>query len=214
MTVSHDDTMEKNTEQMTKDETATEKGDPAAKADAAEQDALNTTTEGADTETLALQKLKQELETVIKEKTELNDRFMRAAAEFDNYKKRQDRQWADFKKYANESLIKELLSVVDNLDRALCAVDGGDSQTRGLCDGISMTIKEILKVFENFGVQQLDSVGKPFDPNYHQAVARQASDNVKENTVLEEYQKGYMIHDRLLRPAMVVVSSGKEENKT
>ncbi|MDY6904174.1 MAG: nucleotide exchange factor GrpE [Thermodesulfobacteriota bacterium] len=229
MTVSQNETMEKNTEAAATDKGDTEAGkkgrsikvkvrtaetDEQAAAEEASMDDQTVEPENDDIGTSdEIDALKQELETVKKEKADINDRFMRAAAEFDNYKKRLDRQWTDFKKYANESLIKELLTVVDNLERALCAVDGNDSQTRGLCDGISMTVDEIFKIFEKFGVTRLDSVGKPFNPNYHQAVARQASDTVAENIVLEEFQKGYMIHDRLLRPAMVVVSAGKEESK-
>ncbi|MDY6823605.1 MAG: nucleotide exchange factor GrpE [Thermodesulfobacteriota bacterium] len=218
MTVSHNETMDKQAEGSIKDEEATEQGDPASPdatteetKDQAAIDAPENRDAAGQAESKAVQKLKEELKAVQKEKSDINDRYMRAAAEFDNYKKRLDRQWTDFKKFANESLVKELLSVVDNLERALCSVNGGDAQTKGLCDGISMTINEILKVFENFGVTRIDSEGKLFDPNYHQAVARQPSDSAPENTILEEYQKGYLIHDRLLRPAMVVVSSGKEK---
>ncbi len=144
------------------------------------------------------------------EKERLNDRYLRTSAEFDNYKKRLDRQWEEFKRYAHESLVKELLPVVDNLERALAAACGeNDQQTEGLLQGVEMTLQEILKIFERFHVVPIQALGEPFDPNFHQAVARQETEEVEENRVLEEYQKGYMIHDRLLRPSMVVVATRK-----
>lgn len=157
--------------------------------------------------------LERRVDDAIKEKNAVNDRLLRVAAEFDNYKKRMDRQWVDFKKYANESLVRELLSAVDNLERAVAAASGEDSKDSPLVSGVKMTLKEIQRILEKFGVVPIDAVGKPFDPGLHEAVARKESDEFEENIVSEEYQKGYMIHDRLLRPSMVVVSSGKKESR-
>jgi molecular chaperone GrpE len=153
--------------------------------------------------------LQEALETVKKEKEELNDRFLRAAADFDNYKKRLDRQWVDFKKYANESLARELLSVVDNLERAIVASAENASINACIIDGVKMTLDEILKVLDRFGVKPIKAAGEKFDPNFHQAVSTRKADDMEDNIVLEEYQKGYLIHDRLLRPAMVVVSASE-----
>ncbi|MEW6079546.1 MAG: nucleotide exchange factor GrpE [Thermodesulfobacteriota bacterium] len=153
--------------------------------------------------------LQEALETVKKEKEELNDRFLRSAAEFDNYKKRLDRQWADFKKYANESLVRELLGVVDNLERAIVASAENAAINACIIDGVKMTLDEILKVLDRFGVKPIKAAGEKFDPNFHQAVSTRKADDVEGNVVLEEYQKGYLIHDRLLRPAMVVVSASE-----
>lgn len=163
--------------------------------------------ENLDNEKDPVSQLQEALAAAEKEKADINDRFLRAAADFDNYKKRLDRQWVDFKKYANESLAKELLTVVDNLERAIAASVDAAPDARCLVDGVKMTLDEILKILERFGVTPIKAAGAKFDPNYHQAVSTRKTDEVEENIVLEEYQKGYLIHDRLLRPAMVVVSA-------
>jgi molecular chaperone GrpE len=140
------------------------------------------------------------------------DRFLRVYADFENYKKRTARETSEFKKYANESLIGELLCVVDNLERAITSSEGNDKLNSCFIEGVGMTLKEILKVFENYGVKPIDSLCKAFDPNLHQAVMQQESGDHPANTVIAELQKGYMIHDRLLRPSMVIVSAAKKEN--
>ena len=154
----------------------------------------------------ALRELEARCEALEKEARENYDRYVRVAAEFENYKKRAAREMADFRKYANESLIKELLPVVDNLERALEACKGDDGANSQLTEGVQMTLQGILKVLEKFVVKPIDSLGKPFDPGVHQAVMQREHDDQPENTVVEELQRGYTMHDRLLRPAMVVVS--------
>lgn len=135
------------------------------------------------------------------------DRVLRLSAEFDNYKKRSAKEMADFRKFANESLIKQLLTVVDNLERAI--VSGRDTEKEGqssIVEGVEMTHKDILRMLESFSVKPIDAEGKPFDPAFHQAVTHQESDEHPDNTVMTEFQKGYLLHDRLIRPSMVVVS--------
>jgi len=134
------------------------------------------------------------------------DRFLRVAAEFENYKKRIARETSDFKKFANETILKELLSVVDNLERAIESSQSEESALQSLLQGVEMTRNEILKIFEKFGAVPISALGEAFDPNFHQAVAQEASDEHPENTVVKELQKGYVLHDRLLRPSMVIVS--------
>jgi len=157
----------------------------------------------------------KEMETRIKsleeESKETYDRFLRVSAEFENYKKRSAREMSEFKKFANESLIKELLLVVDNMERAINSSNDEENSNNGLIKGVDMTLKELLKIFEKFGVKQVESMGKPFDPNFHQAVMQQENDEHPHNTVINELQKGYIINERLLRPAMVVVSMAKEK---
>ncbi|MFP4039803.1 MAG: nucleotide exchange factor GrpE [Desulfosudaceae bacterium] len=160
-------------------------------------------------DTIAL--LEEEVAALIKEKDDFKERFYRVSAEFDNYKKRIDRQWSDFKKYSHETLVKELLTVVDNLERAVEAAGKGNESDNGLVEGVKITLAEIFKIFERFGITALEAKGEKFDPVYHQAVSTQPAEDVAENTVLEELQKGYLIHDRLLRPAMVVVSVAPSE---
>jgi len=135
------------------------------------------------------------------------DRLLRSTAEFDNYKKRSAREFQESKKYANEAFIKQLLPVIDNLERAVESIgDEGDDSGQGVIEGVKMTLSEIFKVFDKFHLKPLESQGKPFDPNFHQAVIQEETNSVPENTVVKEMQKGYLLHDRLIRPAMVVVS--------
>ncbi len=142
-----------------------------------------------------------------KEEAQANyDRFLRIGAEFDNYKKRILRETSESRKYANETLLRELLSVVDNLERALSAAEKEDTDAAGLIDGVTLTLGELLKIFEKFSVKPIEAQGKPFDPTFHQAMGQEKTDKFPENTVTQEFQKGYTYHDRLLRPAMVMVA--------
>jgi len=118
----------------------------------------------------------------------------------------------EFRKFANQSLIKEMLSVVDNLELAMNSTNGHKAIDKDLLQGLEMTHKEILKVFEKFNVKPIDAKGQPFDPTFHEAVMQEETNDSPKNTVINELQKGYMIHDRLLRPSMVVVAKPKENN--
>jgi len=136
---------------------------------------------------------------------QLNDRLLRLAADFENTRKRLEREKSESISYANESLLRELLPVIDNLERA---VEHGESESdfQGLLDGVRMTLKGFLTVIAKFGCAPFDSIGKPFDPNYHEALMQQESPDHPEKTILQELQKGYTLNERLLRPASVVVS--------
>ena len=135
------------------------------------------------------------------------DRLLRVTAEFENYKKRMQREMNDFRKFATESFIKDILPIVDNLERALEIPYGNSEKAfQSMREGVQMTLKGLLTSLEKFGVVPVDSLDKPFDPNFHQAVMQEESEGHSENTVSKELQRGYMIKDRLLRPAMVVVS--------
>jgi len=160
-----------------------------------------------------LKEIQGELETTKQETKETYDRFLRISAEFENYKKRSAREMDDFRKFANQSLIKEMLAVVDNLERALISSTGNNSVDKCMADGVNLTLREILKVFEKFNVKPIESIGQPFDPNFHQAMMQEETDDYPENTVITEMQKGYMIHDRLLRPSMVVVAASKAKTE-
>lgn len=133
------------------------------------------------------------------------ERLLRVSAEFDNYKKRAAREVQDHRRFANEALLRELLPIIDNLERALAVPAEGQNEA-GLREGLDLTLRQIHKLLERFGVSAIEAEGKPFDPVYHQAMMQEHSDEVPENTVLRQMQKGYAIHDRLLRPAMVVVA--------
>jgi molecular chaperone GrpE len=153
--------------------------------------------------------MKAKLKVAQEESRETYDRFLRTSAEFENYKKRSDREMDEFRKFANESLIKELLSVVDNLERAVNSSSDAKQANSGLVEGVNMTLKEILKILEKFNVKPVESLKKHFDPNFHQAVMTEETDDHTEHIVINELQKGYIMHNRLLRPAMVVVSTPK-----
>ena len=138
------------------------------------------------------------------------DKYIRLAAEFENYKRRAQRDQSDAIRYANESLLKNLLSTLDNLERAIqCGKDAGASGS--LLEGVELTHKQFLETIEKLGVHQVSSAGSLFDPNMHQAVAQVESETAEPNTVVEEFQKGYFLHDRILRPAMVTVAKEKSD---
>jgi molecular chaperone GrpE len=156
-----------------------------------------------------LDQLKSEKEAAEQETKETYDKFLRISAEFDNYKKRTAREMDEFRKFANESLLMKLLPVVDNLERAISSSQEKKSSESCITEGIDMTLKEILNIFETFQVKPIESLNKTFDPNFHQAVMQEETDEIEENIIIKEFQKGYMIQNRLLRAAMVVVAKAK-----
>jgi molecular chaperone GrpE len=147
-----------------------------------------------------------------KERQELYDRLLRTMAEFDNYKKRVAKDKEDLIRYGNERLARELLPVIDNFDRALEQAKNSPDQ-KALQEGIEMILRQFVAVLEKFGVKEFSSVGQPFDPNRHEAMTHQESAEHEENTVISEFQKGYNLHDRLLRAAMVAVSKRPAEQE-
>lgn len=137
----------------------------------------------------------------------LNDKYLRLAAEFENYKRLAQRDQREQIKFGNEQLLKELLPVIDNMERAIKAArDNGGSSA--LVQGVDLTLKQLSGALTKFGVQTVEATGQVFDPSAHQAVSHMPSDTVAPNHVVEEFQKGYRLHDRILRAAMVSVSSG------
>ena len=160
------------------------------------------------------EELKDLLEAKEKEAAENYDRLLRAQAEFENYKKRMEREKADTIKFCNEEIVRELLPVIDNLEMAL--EHGQNSHnSKSLIEGVEMVLNELLKSMEKFGVTSFSSVGEPFDPNCHEAMMQIETDEYDENSVVSEFQKGYYLNERLLRPAKVTVSKlpGKPEKE-
>jgi len=141
---------------------------------------------------------------------EQKEKVLRLSAEFENFKKRKQREIDEFKKFANETVFRQVLSVVDNLERAIDSSTDAEEET-SLLEGVKLTHKEILKLFESFNVKVIEADNQPFDPNFHQAVTHAQNNDVPDNTVTNVLQKGYLLHDRLLRPAMVVVSKKVEQ---
>lgn len=158
------------------------------------------------------EKLEHDIDALRLEAEENRDRLLRLAAEFENYKKRMTRERETLLKYAGENILRELLTTVDNLDRAIeqatADSDNDRQQLDAMLEGVELTRKGLLATLEKFDVTPIDSVGKKFDPNVQEAMAMESSAEVGANHVLREFVKGYRFKDRLLRPAKVVVSSG------
>jgi molecular chaperone GrpE len=133
------------------------------------------------------------------------DRYVRQVAELDNFKKRSAREREETTRYANENLVRDLLPVIDNLERAIThASSGGNGKP--LLEGVDMVLKGFLDILSKHGVQPVPAVGLAFDPAQHDALAQVESAEHPPNTVIEQHQKGYLLRDRLLRPALVTVS--------
>ena len=162
--------------------------------------------------------LEEKLAAAEAQASENHDRMLRMAAELENYKKRAGREMDDIKKFATENLIRQLLTVVDNLERAIASATSESENGQSLVDGVALTLAEITKILEKHYVSPIHALGEPFDPAFHQAMCQEERADHPPNTVVQEFQKGYLIHDRLLRPAMVVVSkaaqNGQEPEKT
>ena len=143
-------------------------------------------------------------EELRREKDALQDRLLRTAAEFDNYRKRIERERGDFAAYAAAEVLTELLPIVDNFERALGAPAGADADA--FRKGVELIHKQMLDLLRKRGVKPIEALGSDFDPNFHQAVIHESSGEHREGEVISELQRGYMLGDRLLRPAMVKVA--------
>jgi len=161
-----------------------------------------------------LKDLEEQLAAAKAEANENHERLLRMAAELDNFRKRASREMDDIRKYATENLIRQLLTVVDNLERAISSASGENENDKSVVDGVVLTLAEIMKILEKHHVRPIQALGEPFDPAFHQAMCQEESVEQPPNTVVQEFQKGYMIHDRLLRPAMVVVSKAAQNGKS
>lgn len=149
--------------------------------------------------------LKQALAAKDEELKTLHDKYLRLAAEFENFKRLTQRNQQEYTRFANESLLKELLPIVDNLERAIKS-SKESSGSGGLTQGVELVLKQFVETLAKFGVRPVTSVGEAFDPSRHHAVTHTESDDDSKKIVVEEYQKGYLLHDRVLRPAMVAVA--------
>ena len=154
----------------------------------------------------ALQKAQEEAQ-------EHYDRFLRVSADLENYKKRVSKEKADLIKYGNEELIKELLPVIDNLERALEHTSSEGAQ-EGIADGVAMTLQQFLGILQRFGITPIAAEGEPFDPTKHEAVMEQPTGDYDPGQVVAELQKGYLLNDRLVRPAKVAVAKAHEGGKS
>ena len=154
--------------------------------------------------------LKKQLATALEEKQQLHEQYLRILAEMDNLRKRTNREKEEIAKFANEGILRDILPVVDNLERAVEHSEKTDN-TDGLLEGIRMTLSQFAQVLNRFGVESIDAIGKPFDPAYHQAMGQLESTDHPVNTVMVEMQKGYQLNERLLRPAFVMLAKPPAE---
>jgi len=148
-----------------------------------------------------------------REIADLRDRSMRTLADFDNFRKRSERERQDLKKYAQVEIIREYLGIIDNLDLALSAAGTASGTADDLKRGVEMIHRQMLDLLKRNGVKEISALGQPFDPTMHEAVSREEDPAVQAPTVTGEMRRGYFIHDRLLRPAMVKVSVPAEPSR-
>ncbi|MCH7958482.1 MAG: nucleotide exchange factor GrpE [Candidatus Hydrogenedentes bacterium] len=141
------------------------------------------------------------------ELAELRDQHLRLRAEFDNYRKRISRDNERLRKRAAEGILRDLLPVLDNLERAL---QFKDEVSSGVADGMQMVHDQMVELVARHGVKSIAAIGEKFDPKYHEAIAQVPSDEVPKDDVAEEFQRGYTLHDQVLRPSKVTVSTGPE----
>ena len=153
-----------------------------------------------------LAELQNAIETANTTATKNWDLYLRERADLENARKRHQRDKEDALRFANDRLLKEMIPVLDNLERAVDHADQDNDDNQGLLEGVNMTINQFRKALENFGVKPIKAIGENFDPNLHQAMGQVESAEQAPNTVVTEFQKGYLLHDRLLRPAMVMVA--------
>jgi len=144
---------------------------------------------------------------VVEPQDEYKNRYIRAVADFENFRKRTERDKADFSRYATASVLRDMLPVLDNFDRALDHAEQGDDFHKG----VLLIYKQLFDVLQRHGLKPIDEAGVPFDPNIHEAVVRDEDPSVPSQTVVSILQKGYFLHDRLLRPALVKVAVGGPE---
>ena len=150
----------------------------------------------------------EELRRQVEEK---QDRLLRALAEVENIKRRTQREREEYIRYANESLLRDVVPVLDNLDRALEAARG-TGEVSGVVGGVELIQRELLKVLERAGVTRYSALGHPFDPTRHEAIARVVSTDAKPGTVIGETLPGYQLHNRVLRAALVSVAAAPDED--
>lgn len=151
-----------------------------------------------------------EKQRLTSELLEMNDKYMRLYAEFENYKKRVNKDKEELIKYGNENLLYDLLPVIDNLELAL--QHASNDVSSGLVQGVEITLKELRKTLEKFGLTAIEAFGKPFDPLVHHAISQVERDDVDEKTVVEEHRKGYVLRDKILRPSLVAVSKKRSSS--
>ncbi len=189
-----DDEMKKNknNEEVKEEQTEEKKNDEKESKVSSEEEKIEIT--------------KEEVMELNKKITEQEQKFLRAQADLVNYRKRKDEEVERLLKFANESLIIDILPILDNFERAIALNASENSDLTKFKDGITMVYNSLKGVLEKYGVKEIDALDKPFDPMYHEAVTTKTNDEKEKDVVLQVYQKGYTLKDKVIRPAMVEVN--------
>ena len=161
--------------------------------------------------TNAVRELETQMENLRKEKDEIYDRLLRKHADFENFRKRIEKDKREFQQYALSDIVGDLIFILDNFERALSHAD--ESSNPEYRKGVELIYRQLRDLLEKRGLKIIESKGQKFDPNFHEAVAREPRTDVEEGTILEELQRGYFFQNRLLRPAMVKVSYLPDESE-
>lgn len=166
-----------------------------------------------------VKKLQEQIETLTREKDELFEKLQRVAADYDNYQKRAPKQIADSVAYEKKAILRSLLPSLDNFAHALASAqnteadDGSMNQSNSVVKGVQMVFEHMLDALKAHGLEQIQAVGRPFDPNFHEAVHLRAEDDKPDNVVLEEFQTGYTLNGQVVRPSKVIVNRLPAEDK-
>ena len=155
--------------------------------------------------------LQAQIDDLLAEKASLYDKLIRRQAEFENYRKRVERERSELYQRGRDDVLLQFLPVVDNFERALSSLETSDGDAEALRHGVELIHKQFKDALAKFGLEAVEAVGQTFDPHVHEAITTEATDQHKENTVIAEFQRGYKIGDRLLRPAKVKVASTPEK---
>jgi len=143
---------------------------------------------------------------IVKERDELNDKYLRNLAEIDNFRKRINKEKENYHKYILSEFLLNLLEILDNFERALSAQPNSSNNEKSILSGIKMTYKQLYELLKKYNTIEIEAIGKPFNPNFHQALSKEERDDIKEPIVVEVYQKGFMYNEKLLRPSLVKVA--------
>jgi molecular chaperone GrpE len=186
-------------------EPATQSDDSSAGEDRNEE------TQTAPPKPSRVSQLQSQVDVLMNERASLYDKLLRRQAEFANYRKRVERERSELYQHGREDVLLQFLPVVDNFERALSSLEESEGDAEALLRGLELIHKQFKDALSKLGLEPVESVGHAFDPHVHEAVTLEATDKHKENTVIEEFQRGYKIGDRLLRPAKVKVASSPEK---
>ncbi|NIB44608.1 nucleotide exchange factor GrpE [Pseudomaricurvus alkylphenolicus] len=193
------------TEFRVSDEQQTSPDVEEAAAEATEAAAEETTAEAP-----TVDAIQAEIETLTGELSEAKDHVLRAQAEVQNIRRRAEQDVEKAHKFGQEKLVSDLLPIIDNLERALESIDANDEALKAVIEGVELTLKSFQDTLARHKVEAIHPLGEPFDPQFHQAMSMVESPDAEPNSVINVFQKGYTLHGRLVRPAMVVVAKAAE----